>query len=395
MQPVMKRQELVTHAANRLQVNRGVMMSATGTSMLKALDKLDEGASLTAARSYLLKNDGTPLLSLTGTPTASETPTEPQKVTTPPPSGDLAAMLASAIQPYVKANTDELMDLISELEAKVDDKLSNFKPATTTITIQNLETGDTKDLGRQHKTFETFLKLAAVARVARRGIYLKGPAGSGKTTAGEKVAEALSLPFYVQSMGPQTSQSQLLGYMDGHGNYVKGFLRQPFEHGGICMLDEIDNSNPSVLTILNSAMANGYCSFPDGMVKRHADCIFVASGNTFGTGADSQYVGRQQLDAATLDRFFVLDWPYDEDFEHDITVATYGDEKKVTDWIDYVRKVRNAVASLKIRFVVSPRATLGGVAMLKAGFTVDAVKDIALFTNMSTDDRAKVTANVR
>src|SRR5688572_1560316 len=41
--------------------------------------------------------------------------------------------------------------------------------------------------------------------------------------------------------------------------------------GGVLCLDEIDNSNPSVLTVLNSALANGYCSFPNGMPAKHKD----------------------------------------------------------------------------------------------------------------------------
>ena len=67
--------------------------------------------------------------------------------------------------------------------------------------------------------------------------------------------------------------------------------------------------------MLNSALANGSCAFADGMVKRHEDFILIATANTFGNGANAQYVGRNQLDSATLDRFVTIEWGYDEELE--------------------------------------------------------------------------------
>lgn len=55
-------------------------------------------------------------------------------------------------------------------------------------------------------------------------------------------------------------------------------------------------------------MANNVCAFPDKMVKKHKDFIVCASGNTYGTGADRKYVGRLEIDAATLDRFAFAAW---------------------------------------------------------------------------------------
>ena len=52
--------------------------------------------------------------------------------------------------------------------------------------------------------------------------------------------------------------------------------------------------------------------------------MFIAAGNTTGAGADMKFVGRNQLDGATLDRFVFVFWEYDEDFE----VHVAGDDQR-------------------------------------------------------------------
>ena len=71
---------------------------------------------------------------------------------------------------------------------------------------------------------------------------------------------------------------------------------------------------------LNSALANGFAAFPDQAepVKAHVDFIPVVAANTYGRGADRLYIGANQLDASTLDRFAVLSWDYDETLERSL-----------------------------------------------------------------------------
>jgi cobaltochelatase CobS len=115
--------------------------------------------------------------------------------------------------------------------------------------------------------------------------------------------------------------------------YVSTEFRKAFEFGHVFNLDEIDHANPNVLGVLNSALANKQMAFPDGMVTRHDNFIVVASGNTFGTGATAQYVGANPIDAATKDRFAVMEIHYDEAIE-DAMVASVGLDKAVaTKWL--------------------------------------------------------------
>lgn len=245
----------------------------------------------------------------------------------------------------------------------------------------------------QHRMFAVLLKLVA----ARRNTYLVGPAGSGKTMAAEKIAEALSLGFYPKSMGPTTTAYELLGYMDAGGNYVPGLLFEPFTNGGLLLLDEIDSASAAAVTTLNTALANEYCAFPHGVFKKHAEFRVIASGNTFGRGADRMYVGRTQLDAATLNRFFTIEWDYDEGFEKALAagLAEALDCNGVNDWCKYVQNVRKSIIKSGIRAVAGTRDITEGAYALAAGFTMPEVANMRFFAAMSKDDRAKVEAGIK
>lgn len=221
-------------------------------------------------------------------------------------------------------------------------------------------------------------------------VRLVGPAGSGKTHAAEQVAEGLGLTFFPQSVGPHTSKTDLLGFVDAGGRYQASMLRQAYEHGGLYLLDEYDAGNPGVLTTLNAALANGYCSFPDGVIKRHENFRCVAAGNTYGQGASRVYIGRQVMDAATTDRFVDLPWDYDTDIERSIALSyNLG-----TDWIEFVHALRAAQAKTEIRAVVSTRVIIDGYKLLRAGFTQSEVEDARVWSRLGNDDAAKLRAAI-
>ncbi len=236
----------------------------------------------------------------------------------------------------------------------------------------------------QHKLFPKLLRTCK----ARVHALLVGPAGSGKTSAAQQVAEALNLPFYSISVGGQTTQSQIIGYMDAGGRYVSTVFRQAYQNGGIFLLDEVDAGNANVLTVLNAALANGVYAFPDGMIQRNADFVCLAAANTWGQGADRQYVGRNQLDAATLDRFMgKLFWEYDEEMER----LWSGNAA----WARRVQQIRAATAQLKARLLVTPRASIDGAKLLNAGFSRAEVEEMTIFNATDGETKRKILAEVR
>jgi len=150
---------------------------------------------------------------------------------------------------------------------------------------------------------------------ARLPLLLVGPAGSGKTYIAINCAKLLGLPFYSISVNEQTSKSDFLGYKDANGQLVETNFRKAYENGGVFIIDEIDAGNPNILTVVNSALSNDTCPFPDGMVTRHEDFVAVCTANTFGEGESLQYIGRNILDAATKDRFASMYIDYSQALE--------------------------------------------------------------------------------
>lgn len=248
--------------------------------------------------------------------------------------------------------------------------------------------------------------LLVTAIASRVNVMLVGPAGSGKTTAAVKAAEALGLSFY--GTGAINSEYKLMGFIDAQGRIVSTAFRQAFEHGGLFLFDEMDASLPSALLAFNSALANDWVDFPDKCVKRHPDFCPVGGTNTFGTGADRQYVGRNQLDAASIDRWATLDWGYDEALEASLVGAPAPKGAPVPPtivplpaveveglshrFLERVRKVRAAVDVLKVRHVVSPRATISGSKLLAAGWAWNDVENAVIWKGLDADTRAKVSA---
>lgn len=192
-------------------------------------------------------------------------------------------------------------------------------------------------------------------------VYLYGPAGSGKSTGGEQAAKALGIDFYSVSLNRQSTPTLLTGFIDAQGKYAETDFFKAFTRGGLYLIDEMDNASGNLLTTLNTALANGYMSFPCGQMPMNANFYCVGTGNTIGLGADRQYNERQQLDAATIDRFSFLPWGYDEHSELAWALAINDACKP---WVDAVQKIRRNAEANNIRCAVTPRASIKGAKKL-------------------------------
>ncbi len=156
-------------------------------------------------------------------------------------------------------------------------------------------------------------------------VMLVGPKGCGKTWLAGDVAKALSVDYGMLSLSGGVTEGKLLGrsvpnVQTGENNFHPAPFSQMFSGGGLFLLDEIDASDPNVILTLNSALANGKLAMDiggmeDSVIQQHADFHCLAAANTFGSGADRQYVGRNQQDAAFTERFVQIEMDYDEDLE--------------------------------------------------------------------------------
>lgn len=292
---------------------------------------------------------------------------------------DVAVNLEKALRGYCEGNFNQVFEtgnlhqeLINTLAKRVDN-LVDHRP-----TIVELKRTDMPSIsmGIQHKNFPLLLK-AATAR-NRSGnhlnVWLFGPAGTGKTTAAEKLAEALELKYYYN--GSLTTSFQLLGYNGANGQYVTTAFRQAWEFGGVYLFDEIDGSMPDALLSMNGALANSIASFPDGMIPRHPDCIILAGANTTGLGGGIEYVGAMKQNAAFLNRFVYIPWPHDNALE-DALCANKA-------WLERVRFVRSRfIAQGNKGHLITMRATLFGETLLAAGLTQEEVEHATLKQGLS------------
>jgi cobaltochelatase CobS len=225
-------------------------------------------------------------------------------------------------------------------------------------------------------------------------VFLVGPAGTGKSMLAKQVAEAMALPFQALSLGPTTPMSKVFGYFDAHGNYHDTPFRRAFEHGGVMLLDELDNGHPGLLGELNQALALGTCAFADRMVDAHPDFHLIATGNTYGSGGNRQYVGRQALDAATLDRFVVIDVPVDERLEQRIALANApGRAEEVLALVQRVRALRAVAEEKQLPVMFSPRASIEGAKLLAAGASIEQVLDWRVLRGLSPAHRAALSTD--
>lgn len=298
-------------------------------------------------------------------PTRTHGPASPIMNQEPKPEVNAAlSALMAALMPAAQPIDEDQIRAIARDEAK-----KTVQP--TIVLIHNAVTDVEIDMGVQHAQFPVLVKVLQT----RFPVWLPGPAGSGKTTAAKNAAQALSVPFH--HTGAVDNVYQLLGFIDAGGTYHRTTFREAYENGGVFLWDEVDASNPAALVAFNAALENGECVFPDAVISKHADCYFIAAANTYGSGATHEYVGRTKIDAATVDRFVMLDWQYDEILER----AIAGDNP----WTTYVQDARRVCIGAGIKHLITPRASIRGNALLAAGIHKDEVVNMVIRKGLTSD----------
>lgn len=259
------------------------------------------------------------------------------------------------------------------------------KPAEQVIRVEMARaSGEVVALqGAQHPK-AAILARAMAARMTNGyvpNIWIFGPTGSGKTHAAHQVADAMGLKFYLH--GAMSMAHELMGFVDAAGNYHRTPFRDAFEHGGVALLDECDSYDQQVTLTANAALANGVASFPDGMIKRHPDCIVLAAGNTTGNGATADFVGRNKLDAAFLSRFPVkIEWPRDPAIEKAIAA---NDQ-----WATRVMAARDRAQAAGVKHLIDPRHSQAGAALIAAGMSEDMAAELTYLAGLQDAQRRTV-----
>ena len=231
-----------------------------------------------------------------------------RKEATPAPRSFAEVLEESFVKTLTEKSAGEMVEnMYPVVEKMLVDKFGPI-PKVHEIRIPERKKWETTEV--LHEKFDQIL----TATIDNEPLYFFGPAGTGKSYLARQLAKALDIGYYYTNN--VTDEVQIKGFIDANGRYHETEFFKAFTQGGIFLLDELDASIPETLTMLNEAIANGYFPFPNGKVNAHPDFHCVAAGNTFGTGADNEYTGRYQLDAATLNRFGVVRVDYDERIEN-------------------------------------------------------------------------------
>lgn len=197
-------------------------------------------------------------------------------------------------------------------------------------------------------------------------LFMVGERGTGKSTIAEQLFKVISKHKewdeddkfkYTYAVGTAgVSEAQLLGKSTFDGRYIEGQYVKPFSEGGFIVADEFNGFDPNMSLIHNSMLDGQGLMFtpndPENPYRfRHDDFSFIAIDNSTGYGNSHQYVGRNQQDMATLDRFTgaVISIDYDNEIEK----AIVGEYKELA---DALFELRLRIRDQKLRYNISTRA---------------------------------------
>jgi cobaltochelatase CobS len=295
------------------------------------------------------------------------------------PSG-VAAQIAALFGTMAASAVDE-----SKVRAIVDEVIGQRVPRAVEIRVNGEPKAQLNE--RTHPAFDKVVKLAA----SGVNVMLVGPAGCGKTHLSHQVAKALGKTFGSISGSAGVSEAQLTGRLlptgeGGRFEYTESPFIREYMNGGVFLFDEVDAFDPNCLLTVNQATANGGFEVESRaaaglstFVERHPESILIASANTYGTGSGSLYVGRSQLDAATLDRWYVVQMDYDREWEATIAPAHV---------CAFVWKLRDAIQAHKMRRVASTRMIQKAAKAVEAGIKWNEVQ-ADLLSGWTAEEKSK------
>ena len=312
------------------------------------------------------------------------------------------AVLAEATD---RADADIVLDaktvsMIESLERKFERKIKAARGESGIFKIE-VTVGSKVEIkeGLYHSAFPTLLRMIG----AGMHVYLPGPPGTGKSHMAEQVANTLGWKFGAISLGPTTPESRLWGGMDANGHFHEPLLIQCLryaqdnpEHGAIFCLDEMDNGHSGIIATLNSLMANGWVTAPNGdIIRVGANFSFIACANTYGTGPTAEFSGRNKLDAATLDRFQYVPVPTDLNVESTMVNAwlePLDDGARIAeDWLAAWRTARKNAADNGLKVFVTMRGAINGARLLRAGFDIEETFAVVLGNKLPADQLTKIS----
>jgi hypothetical protein len=314
--------------------------------------------------------------------------------------GEIAAeMVGNAIQSFEDGFKERLEKALSNGSfptERVKALIDELKPGISRIEMVTPDGNVRSAEGLMHPQVPQLLAWL----MAGVPVWAWSAAGSGKTHLARQIAAMLGIEAYVMSVDPTLTVAKIMGYRNvANGEYVEGFAYRAFKFGGLLVADEKDTGDAGVMAAANAMLSNSHYLFPNGeTVEKHKDFRYLALANTKGMGAVAGYTARNRLDAATLDRFAIVEVKYDKGLE--LALAT-GEGTPGAPWkpgkpanlatqqayVAWVQKLRENFGS---SVLLSPRASINGCKALRCGIPLAEVVEALVFKLVSDDSRRRM-----
>ncbi len=241
----------------------------------------------------------------------------------------------------------------------------------------------------------SYFKRLGIYMKAGRTVALVGPAGTGKTSAAIAAAKALGFVPYEADVTHHTLPEHLVGRVGFNGKediFRPGICALALQDPkGCIILNEWDAANPTTAMALQSLFERRNPKTLSAMdsdkirIKAEGTCPIILTMNTLGDGPNRQYVGRNRLDYATMDRISIINCGYEN--EDKILASRKFNEPNIKRIINWTTKAREVIASKNLPIVLSTRRLLDiGEAVENFGSTVSEAIEQEFLARLQPED---------
>lgn len=204
----------------------------------------------------------------------------------------------------------------------------------------------------------------------RRGVWISGPKGSGKTTVIEQFFACLGVPVVSKTCNRRIPLSDYFSQTvpDGAGGWMTldGPIKLAMEMGYPVILNEPSVMDPADLVALHDIIDRGYHVMESGEVI-HAKRGFMvfATDNTGGFGdLTASYDGLNSVNSATMSRFLKFELSYmSEEEEIAVLKGLFPDQHEDTlaRFVQFANMVRTVYVNQQSRITIGTRELIDWV----------------------------------
>lgn len=231
-----------------------------------------------------------------------------------------------------------------------------------------------KGKGFVKPSYWTDLCMYLTKGAARPVVALVGPAGNGKTSTAKAAMEAMGHEYLEIDCTEFTEPADLIGGMlikaeNGGTSSVwgDGTVTRAFKQGLGLVVNEYDALNPRAALCLQSVFQDGgrdgasryvtTVGCPDhDRVFAAGDCPIILSLNTYGMGGSRQYVGRNTMDAAGMDRLTIITTGYENEAA---ILEAHGYSSALAEKLErWATNVRQVIEGNTLKVILSNRTLI-------------------------------------